>query len=69
MANTTYSVPVTPVDRLAEVMCAVANHMQAWNQAHNAALVSIVRNGANVDFTFSNPLPAAELRAIRAVVT
>lgn len=69
MAQITYTVPLQPVERTQEIMQAIASHFVAWSQNYNASLISIVRNGSDVEYTFSNPLPQAELRAIRALVT
>lgn len=65
MAQTTYSVPVQPPDRVLEAMIAVFSHLVAWKQVHNIDFVSCVRNGPNLDVTFSDPVPQAERQAIR----
>lgn len=69
MAQITYTVPLQPIERTETIMQAIATHFVSWAQNYNASLISIVRNGPNVEYTFSNPLPQAELRAIRAEVT
>lgn len=65
MAQTTYSFPVSPSDRTVEAMVAVFYHLQAWKQIYNVDFVSCIRNGANVDLTFSDPIPLAERLAIK----
>lgn len=69
MAQTTYTVPLQPLDRTQEIMQAVASHFVAWAQNYNASLQKIERVGPNVEYTFSNPLPQSELRAIRAEIS
>lgn len=65
MANTPYVVPLTPIGRTQAILSGVANHAVSWSQKYNATLVSIVNDGTNVTYTFSNPLPQAEIDAIR----
>lgn len=68
MAQITYTVPLQPIERTETIMAAIAGHFVVWAQNYNASLVSIVRVGPNVEYTFSNPLPQEELRAIRAMI-
>jgi len=65
MAQTTYSIPVQPTDRAIAVACAVFNHLVAWKQLYNIDFISAVRNGANIDWTFSDAIPQPELSVIR----
>jgi hypothetical protein len=68
MANTTYSFPVSPADRAVEAMVAVFTHLTAWKQRYNIDFVSCVRNGANLDVTFSDPVPKAERDAVKVTL-
>jgi hypothetical protein len=65
VAQITYTVPLLPFERTEAIMSGVIGHMREWAAQHNASLMSIVRNGPNVEYTFSNPVPAVELAAIR----
>lgn len=67
MANT-YSFPVQPPDRAVEAMVAVFNHLVAWKTNYDIDFVSCVRNGANLDVTFSGPVPKAERDAIKVTL-
>lgn len=66
MANTTYQLPVNNPERVVEAMCGVFQHLIGWKQNYNIDFVSCVRNGPNLDVTFSDPIPLAERQAIRA---
>lgn len=69
MAQTTYTVPLTPLSRTADIITGIGVHAVAWVREYNAELISIVIDKANnsVAYTFSNPVPAAERSAIRAL--
>ena len=68
MANTTYSIPLNQPARVAEAMAAVFLHLVEWKRRFNIDFVSCVRNGANLDVTFSDPVPQAEREHIRMTV-
>jgi hypothetical protein len=63
--QTTYSFPVQPADRAVEAMCGVFLHLICWKQLYGIDFISCIRNGANLDVTFSDPIPKAERDAIR----
>lgn len=65
MAQTTYSIPVNNPPRVVEAMCAVFQHLVGWKIAYNIDFVSAIRNGPNLDVTFSDPVPQAEILAIK----
>lgn len=65
MANTTYPIPVLPKERAEEAMVAIFQHVIGWKQRYNIDFVSCVRNGANFDVTFSDPVPKAERDVIK----
>jgi hypothetical protein len=68
MANTTYSIPLNQPARVAEAMSAVFLHLVSWKQRFNIDFVSCIRNGANLDVTFSDPVPQSEREHIRMSV-
>lgn len=68
MANTTYSLALTPAaarSDTCDIMSYVFQHAEAWRTLHNCVFVSAVVNGANLDVIFSNPVPLAERRHIK----
>jgi hypothetical protein len=72
MANTSYSIPVGSAaarERAQDVLVGVGGHLIAWREIYNIDLVSIVVQGANLVFTFSNPVPIEEQRHIRISVS
>lgn len=65
MAQTTYSIPLNQPARVADAMAAVFQHLVGWKREYNIDFVSCIRNGAQIDVTFSDPIPASEQVTIR----
>lgn len=68
MANTTYSIPLNNPGRIADAMSQVFMHLIGWKLRYNIDFVSCIRNGSNLDVTFSDPLPQVERDHIRLTV-
>lgn len=65
MAQTTYTIPLNDPPRVADACSAMFEHLVMWKQKYNLDFVSVVRVGANVEITFSDPVPLLERQHIR----
>lgn len=65
MAQTTYIIPLNDPPRVADACASLFQHLVVWKQKYNIDFVSVIRVGANVEVTFSDPVPLLERQHIR----
>lgn len=69
MAQTTYQLPLSDQQRAVDAMRVVFDHLQSWKAKYNIDFLSCIRNGPNLDVTFSDAIPQGERTHIRLALS